>query len=106
MSLYSQLNHSELQQEIKQLEQQENTARQQDKETEADMYRQKKNLARSYLVDPKQIKPLRWFRVEEAEQPFLVHYLNGVMAWGNWQGNDQLIAIPIALIKGEQLSIK
>jgi hypothetical protein len=89
----------ELEKEIRRLEQEEQEARKKGWDFQAAMFKQKKNIARSYLIDPATIRPGTWVEVEEYDEKFHVDYLNGVMAWGRWEDSAEKVAIPLAVIK-------
>jgi hypothetical protein len=95
---YSRMNVEELKQEISRLEQEEVRARRNAMNGEAAVIRRKIQFARSYLRNPAEIKPGHWYRIEEESAPFQVDYLNGVMAWGTFQGSDFQEAVPIGIL--------
>lgn len=103
MRLFSQMDQQEILSEITRLEKEINRAEKKGMTSEVDLLRQKKNMARSYLVDPQKIQPGTWYKVEGTEDRFYVEYLRGVMAWGNWEGSLELVAIPIGIIRLETL---
>lgn len=98
MKRYSQMTKEELEQEIKRLEQEEKQARQKSLESEALILRQKRNIARSYLIDPSAISPGKKYHVEGYAGLFTVEYVNGIMAWGTWEGSTEKVAYPLALL--------
>ena len=99
MTLFSQMSKKQLQQEIERLIEAEDTARRQGLLSQASIYRQQKNMARSYLVDPDSIEQGAEYEAEDETSPFIVSYINGVMAWGSWKSDKQLIALPISVLK-------
>lgn len=105
MSHYSQMSSAELEREIAMLKKQEEQSLKNGNQSAYEVYRQKRLLATSYLIDPEQIKLLHWYDVEGEDHSFFIHFINGVMAWGNWENNDQLQAIPIARLKLDRSSI-
>lgn len=102
MKRYSQMTKTELEQEIKRLEREEQQALQKSLESEAIILRQKRNIARSYLIDPSTITPGKTYRVEGYVGLFTVEYLNGIMAWGTWEGSSEKVAYPIALLMEQE----
>lgn len=96
---FSEMSKEELDREIHQLEKKQQEAQQQGIESEASMYKQKKNIARSYLIDPQSIQIGEHYHIEEQEGVFVVSYVNGVMAWGHWIESDERIAFPLATLK-------
>lgn len=99
MTRFSQMSKDELIDEIKKLEQEEKEAVQSGWEFQAAVLKQKKNLARSYLIDPKTIQTGELYQVEDHEGLFRVAYINGVMAWGSWEGSREEIAFPLSTLK-------
>lgn len=99
MRLFSQMSRDELIEEISLLEKELAKAEKMGRKSEANILRQRRNMARSYLVDPHIIQPGATYKVEGAEKTFQVEYLKGIMAWGKWEGSQELVAIPIALIQ-------
>ncbi|SHF13054.1 Protein of unknown function [Seinonella peptonophila] len=93
--LYSQMNKKELENEVERLKKQLQSSHSHEQETLKQQY----DFARSYLIKPETIEPLVWYQVENESQQFFVQYLNGIMAWGNWMGETQLIALPIAKLE-------
>ncbi|AUS09883.1 hypothetical protein C1X05_14330 [Laceyella sacchari] len=96
---FSEMDKETLTETIRQLEQEEKWAREHGLDSQVNIISQKRKLARSYLVDPATIPPKRWYAVEGETRRFYVDYLNGVMAWGNWEGTEELIALPLAVLK-------
>ncbi|MFC7439859.1 DUF1811 family protein [Laceyella putida] len=96
---FSQMDKETLTETIRQLEREEQLAREHGLESQAAIFKQKRHLARSYLIDPATIALKQWYAVEEETRRFFVDSLNGVMAWGNWEGTDETVAIPLARLK-------
>ena len=99
MRLFSEMNREELRREIERLEREMRRARRNGLVSELEILRQRINLAKSYLTDPKRIRPGSRYRVEGSDKPFYVEYLRGVMAWGHWEGDTEPVAIPIGILK-------
>lgn len=99
MMRYSQMTKDELLQEIERLEDEQKASLREGWESQADMLKQKRNLARSYLVDPTTIILNQFYHVEEHDRLFRVVYLNGVMAWGHWEDSTEEVALPIAILQ-------
>lgn len=102
MLRYSQMTPEQLQEEIRQLEKAETKARRSTMPGEEAVIRQKIRLAKSYLTDPDTIQTNRWYEVEEEKRLFHVQRLNGVMAWGYWEGERIESAVPIGILKPVQ----
>ncbi|TCS95823.1 DUF1811 family protein [Hazenella coriacea] len=98
MVRYSQMTKGELLDEIQRLENEQMNALREGWESQAEMFKQKRNLARSYLVEPTAIKPNQLYQVEEQDSLFRVAYLNGVMAWGHLENSAEEIALPLAVL--------
>jgi hypothetical protein len=99
MLLFSRMSKEELHREIRRLEQEEKEALRQGWESQVAILRQKVRLARSYLIDPSTVQTNAWYEVEAMPGRFFVRYLNGVMAWGHWEGSKEEMAYPIAALK-------
>lgn len=99
MIRYSQMTRDQLIHEIQRLEQEQADADREGWESQVEMLKQKRNLARSYLVDPTTIIPHQLYQVEEQDGLFHVDYLNGVMAWGHWEGSEEEMALPLAVLQ-------
>ncbi|WP_124728292.1 DUF1811 family protein [Staphylospora marina] len=102
MTLYSQLTPRQLQAEIARLEREEREAEQEGLPSKAAVARQKKNMARSYLMDPATIRTGTWYRLEDEDSRFFVERVLGVMAWGTREGSRVEEAVPIAVLKEEE----
>ncbi|PTX53768.1 uncharacterized protein DUF1811 [Melghirimyces profundicolus] len=98
MNRYSRMNRKELKEEIRRLEEEETRARRSAMPGEEAVIRQKINFAKSYLTDPATIRP-GWYAVEGDDRRFRVERLNGVMAWGFWEGEKIESALPIGILK-------
>lgn len=100
MKRLSQMTPEELNQVIQQLSQELEQAKKSGNDSQVAILKQKRNLARSYLVDPKSIPTNQWVEVEDDNRRFFVSYLNGVMAWGYYEQEETMkVAIPIACIR-------
>jgi hypothetical protein len=55
----------------------------------------------SYMYDPNQFKPGERYTILDEHQEFIIHYLNGVMAWGVITGDSssELKAYPIGQLQ-------
>lgn len=99
MRLFSEMNREELRREVDRLEREMHRARKNGLVSELEILRQRLNLAKSYLTDPKRIQPGSTYEVEGSDKPFIVEYLRGVMAWGHWEGETESVALPIGILK-------
>ncbi|GGA47765.1 hypothetical protein GCM10007416_21160 [Kroppenstedtia guangzhouensis] len=95
---YSKMSREELEEEIRQLVEEESRARRSAMPGEEAVIRQKINFAKSYLTNPNTIQPGKRFAVEGESRLFEVEYLRGVMAWGRWQDEQVLSALPIGIL--------
>jgi hypothetical protein len=98
MARFSQMSKDQLMNEIKRLEQEYHAAEKEGWEFQAAMLQQKIRIARSYLIDPSSIQIGKLYEVEGQTGKFLVKYLNGVMAWGSWEGSSEEVALPLAVL--------
>ncbi|MDN4594286.1 DUF1811 family protein [Polycladomyces subterraneus] len=99
MKLFSQMSEEELRLEIDRLQMEETRARRFGMTSEAEVLRQRRALARSYLTDASRIQSGVVYEVEDHPDRFHVEKINGVMAWGKWEGGRETVAIPISLIR-------
>lgn len=106
MIQYSNMSREELEEEIRRLEMEESRARRSAMPGEEAVIRQKINFAKSYLTDPDTIRPGDRFAVEGDSRLFEVEYLRGVMAWGRWQDEQVLSALPIGILIPAPLMIE
>jgi len=102
MRLFSEMNEEELRREIGRLEEEWKRAQRKGLLSEQEILRQRLNMAKSYLMDPHQIKPGRRYKAEGSDKPFLVEYLRGVMAWGHWEGEAESVALPIGILNPDE----
>lgn len=98
MRPYSQMSRDELLLEIETLKQEKVRARRQSLFSELDVIQQKINFAKSYLVDKSTIQPHQFYQVEGEPIRFWVEDLNGIMAWGRYEGQHEQIALPIGIL--------
>jgi hypothetical protein len=102
MKRYSEMSKDELLTEMQRLREDGMKQHQSGLLTESELHvlEQKFYLAKSYLMDPKEIEPGRSYKVEGYDESFQVEYLNGVMAWGKFSSSEETIAIPIGRLGG------
>lgn len=62
---------------------------------EVNVLEQQYYLAKSYLMNPRDIEPGTVYHVHGEAGIFKVSYLNGVMAWGRMNNEEQERAFPI-----------
>ncbi|SDW75768.1 Protein of unknown function [Marininema mesophilum] len=98
MQHFSRMNRGELLTEIRRLQESENQARRSSMIGEEAVIQQQIRFAKSYLTDPSSIHPGKLYKVEGEESLFLVEYLNGVMAWGNFVDRRIREAVPIGIL--------
>ena len=55
-------------------------------------------MAKAYLLDPNDFKPGETYFMED-NSVFELSYMNGYFAWGYRNGQKELEAIPISLLK-------
>lgn len=99
MQRFSQMSKDALEMEIERLNREKQKAKDQGLDTQLAILEQKINLARSYLIDSSTVQTSCWYQVEGKNIPFYVEYLNGVMAWGNWEHSGEKAAVPLALLE-------
>ncbi|MDR6225741.1 DUF1811 family protein [Desmospora profundinema] len=95
---YSRMSAEELKREMERLKQEETRARRASMTGEMAVIERQIQFVRSYLRNPAEIKPGLRYRVEGETIPFHVNDLNGVMAWGTYEGSPIQEAIPIGIL--------
>jgi hypothetical protein len=96
---YSQMTPEELTNTIEELETQLKEANKNKLESNAAILNQKINLAKSYLIDPKTFKTGWKYEIKGQSGLFQVEYLNGIYAWGTFEGKAEKEAFPLSLLK-------
>ncbi|GAK10323.1 YfhH family protein [Geomicrobium sp. JCM 19038] len=97
---YGQLTRQELLREVTTLTERARKAEQKGMLSEFEVYERKKTIAQSYLLDRKQYEPGKRYEIQGEDQgSLLISYMNGVFAWGYRDGETDLTAIPISLLK-------
>jgi len=95
---YSQMTPKELKKTIEELEARLSKAEANPLESESAILIQKVNLAKSYLIDPKTIVTGETYEVKGYNDSFQVEYLNGIYAWGIFEGKSEKEAFPLSLL--------
>ncbi|PTM56528.1 DUF1811 family protein [Desmospora activa] len=98
MRHFSRMSTEEVKREIQRLEQAKVQAQRSSQVGELAVIQRQIQFALSYLRDPAEISPGHWYRVEGEEALFQVDYLNGVMAWGTYEGSSIQEAVPIGIL--------
>jgi hypothetical protein len=96
--LYRNMDHTELQQEMKRLQDEGNRALQEGRIEELDVLERKYYLALSYTQDPAQIKIGKVYTIVDTKDRFEVTRMDGVMAWGYTNGILLEEAFPMAML--------
>lgn len=99
MKRYGEMSQEELEEEAKRLWQDLQTFQQEERDSDAAIAERKYYMARSYLTDPNTIQPSKVYTVEGEEGLFKVDYLNGVMAWGSFEGSSEKVSFAIAMLQ-------
>ncbi|MXQ54016.1 DUF1811 family protein [Shimazuella alba] len=99
MKRYSQMTPEELTSSIKELEKELIEAKKNKLESNAAILKQKINLAKAYLIDPQTIQLELKYEIEGESGLFQVEYLNGIYAWGTFNGKIEKEAFPLSLLK-------
>jgi hypothetical protein len=89
----------ELTSTIKELEKELIEAKKNKLESNAAILKQKINLAKSYFIDPQTIQLELKYGIEGESGLFQVEYLNGIYAWGTFNGKTEKEAFPLSLLK-------
>ncbi|MBA4602163.1 DUF1811 family protein [Thermoactinomyces mirandus] len=98
MQRFSQMSKKDLQLEIEHLTRKIEEAELKGMDHELPVLEQKRNIARSFLIDPAAIQSDCWYTVEGQNTHFYVEYVNGIMAWGTRENSPVKVAIPLALL--------
>ncbi len=99
-SRYSQLSEYELKQEIADLKVKAQKAEQLSMINEVAVHERKMMMAEAYLLNPDNYKPGEvYFLNGDPENAFEISYMNGIFAWGWRNGNGELEAFPISILK-------
>lgn len=97
---YSDMNETELKEEIAQLREKARKAEQLGIINEFAVYERRVTMAQAYLLNPEDFEPGRLYELTtDPGQYFKVAYMNGVFAWGyrlNGDGREE--GIPISLL--------
>ncbi|WP_019414571.1 YfhH family protein [Paenisporosarcina sp. TG20] len=98
---YSQMNETELRQEISNLLEKARKASQLGYVNEFAVLERKALMAQAYLVDPSQFIPGELYRIEGDPGVFFqIDYLKGKFAWGYRMGGEKHVeALPISMLK-------
>lgn len=98
---YSEMTEQELWQEIATLQEKARKAEQLGFVNEFAVLERKVQMARAYLLDPRQFKEGEIYEIEGAPgEYFKIDYINGVFAWGyRLKGDGKEEALPISLLK-------
>jgi hypothetical protein len=95
---YSQMEPEELKKTIDELKTNLTKAKTDQLISETEMLKQKIHLAESYLIDPKTIAVGKYYTMEGYTNLFHVDYLNGIYAWGTFEGKSEKEAFPLSLL--------
>lgn len=104
MKRLSEMSKAELIAMVKHLRNEEEQAVQDGWESQAQMLRTKRQLAESYLIDPQTIQTGIPYHIQGIQQVFIVSYLNGIMAWGTFEGSSEEVAYPLSVLQSIQSS--
>ncbi|MFC5713262.1 YfhH family protein [Thalassorhabdus alkalitolerans] len=96
---FSEMSEHEIRQEIANLNEKAKKAEQMGMVSEFAVYERKKVMAEAYLLNPQDYKPEERYNIKGEGGVFVISYMNGVFAWGYRDGNDELEALPISLLK-------
>ncbi|PSL43644.1 uncharacterized protein DUF1811 [Salsuginibacillus halophilus] len=96
---FSQMTMNELREEVGRLREEAIKAERQGRVSEFAVAQRKMTMAASYMLDPNEFQPGEVYLLDEEEATFQISYLNGIFAWGYREGNHELEAVPIAILK-------
>lgn len=96
MKQYSDMSEDELAREAERLKREADQKVREGKFHEVNVLEQQYYMAKSYLMDPDDIKPHGVYHVHGEAGLFKVTFLRGVMAWGYMNNEEPERAFPIA----------
>lgn len=97
---FSQMSKEELKAEIKRLKQEARKIGREQKLNEFEVLFRKIELAESYLINPGEIVLRQLYDVKNMPGiKFFVERMNGIFAWGYFEGEQEERGIPISLLK-------
>ncbi|KSU80874.1 MULTISPECIES: YfhH family protein [Fictibacillus] len=97
---YSEMNKTELQNEIANLHAKAQKAEQMGMVSEFAVYERKIMMAKSYMMDTALFDPGKTYGVEgDPGSSFKILYMNGIFAWGYRDESQELEAFPIAMLQ-------
>jgi hypothetical protein len=99
--LYREMTKEELQQEMKNLQEQGRKALAEERYEELDVLERKYYLALSYTMDPTSVKIGKTYTIVDTEDSFEVTRMDGVMAWGYRNRVPIEEAYPMAMLVAE-----
>ncbi|RYL88971.1 DUF1811 family protein [Sporolactobacillus sp. THM7-4] len=99
---FSEMTPYELIQKIGEFTDKARKAEQMGMANELAVYERKIDMAKAYLMDPESFKPGQVYFVDN--QPFTIKRMKGTFAWGTFEGDDELSAFPISLLKKKKSS--
>ncbi|MBU7319241.1 MULTISPECIES: DUF1811 family protein [Paenibacillus] len=91
--LYSQMTMAELEQEMKSLREELDRA---EFPSQRSVIERKYYTAQAYTLDPSDFPP-GVYKVEHVQLPFILSYVNGIMAWGTL-GEEPDASFPISML--------
>lgn len=94
--------------EIVRLEEEVNLAEKEGMPDKASHLRQRRYIARSYLIlaELQKFQKRTWYRVEGTETRFYVNYIHDIFAWGKWEGSSESVPTLLGQLDLDELDEK
>jgi len=99
MRLFSQMTLAELQEEMERLRKEAEEKRKIGDLVSLGILEQKFFLAKSYYIGTKDFFIGKSYRVYGFDKPFTITYFNGVFAWGHFEGSEEEVGYPVAMLE-------
>lgn len=99
MRLMSQMTKAELQTEMERLRKEAEVKKQSGDITGFGILEQKFFMAKSYYIGTNEFRIGGTYRVYGHDEPFTIHYFNGVFAWGMFPGMTEATGFPVGMLE-------
>ncbi len=100
----SQLSRYELEMLATKLNEQKRKAEQHGNISEVEVIVRKIAIAESYLVDASRFERGKHYQIADEDRLFELHFVNGVMGWGHFEGTANEVALPLSVI-GKEVTV-
>lgn len=97
MKRFSQMGALELETEMNRLWEAKENAKTNGMPNEADMLERKYYMAKAYTLSPESFPP-GLYKIVDSMNEFTLNYINGVMAWGVLNGEEEEVSYPLSML--------